>query len=323
MAHLFYKFAKILLCITVPALLIFSLTFPANLHSEDPSKDSMPEWFEDRSEAIVRIDSHFPSKSNRRHFYIKQVTNGVIVSKEGLILTVAHGLGDKDPKVYLKDGSSYKAEIITRNDTMDIAILKINSTKPLPIAPMNTTNDKLGTVWSLGQNEFGKTNISYGETVAQGINLTSKELKLVQDSESGRSKVSKFIVLPNLIIHKAFVGPGYSGGPLLNSRGEVVGINFGRAGTKKRGLSFSMSVRNFEAALSDFTMEMEILAMELEDGQYRYNWFLDGVKQHFLADGANPNDIKGVMKSLSNNKSDIRDSWSKFARINSKTNKSK
>jgi len=294
---------------------LYLVTFPHCLVAERFTGKEIPSWAKERNKAIVRVEYVKPAGVSYKKIFIKQLTNGVIVSEAGLILTVAHGLGEGAPRVILHTGKRMQSKIIIRNETMDIAVLKIDSDKPLAFAPMTFVNKQYDVVWTMGRNEYGSTFVSKGRTMAQGINLTGKELKLVQNTDSGKSRVKHFIALPSLFLHDAMVSEGYSGGPLFDAQGNLLGINFGRAGTKKRGISFSMSVNNFQSALDDFTMEMEMLAIELEDNEYRYQWFLDGLKNHFLSEGI---DLKGAEKRidrLTDPKFNIKNSWKKFAEI--------
>ena len=127
---------------------------------------------------------------------------GCVVSKDGLILTGAHVIDDsKDIDVTTYNGQIYKAKLLARMNR-DLALLKIEPKTPLETVQFgNSENIRVGQkVLAIG-NPFGFTG-----TLTQGI-------------------VSRIDYNKNRIQTDAAINPGCSGGPLLNSSGEVIGIN--------------------------------------------------------------------------------------------------
>ena len=134
--------------------------------------------------------------------------SGVIISTDGYIVTNNHVVADADElTVTLNDNKEYSARIIGTDKTTDLALIKIDA-KDLPaITIANSENIKVGE-WVLAVgNPFNLTN-----TVTAGI-VSAKGRSLYQNG------VESFIQTD------AAINPGNSGGALVNTRGELIGIN--------------------------------------------------------------------------------------------------
>jgi serine protease Do len=129
---------------------------------------------------------------------------GCIVDPRGIILTSSHVIeGAKNIEVGVFDGKKYKAKLIAiMGENNDLALLKIASEKPLPVIKFgDSAKIKVGQkVLSIG-NPFGFT-----KTLTTGI-------------------ISRIDYQRNKIQTDAAINPGCSGGPLLNSCGELIGIS--------------------------------------------------------------------------------------------------
>jgi serine protease Do len=137
---------------------------------------------------------------------------GIIVDERGFIVTNQHVVhGVESLRVVLFDGSTYSAKVVSDNTTQDLALIKINPSRPLPVMPLGTSSDiELGeTVLAIG-NALG-----YEHTVTQGIISA-----LSRDVEVNEHQAYK-----NLLQTDTSINPGNSGGPLINLDGEVIGIN--------------------------------------------------------------------------------------------------
>lgn len=134
--------------------------------------------------------------------------SGVIVSKEGHIMTNHHVInGMEKIEVQLTDGRVIPAKILGSDEQTDIAVLKIDADKIEPLPFGDSDQVRVGQmVFAIG-NPFGLQ-----ETVTQGI-VSAKGRKGVADSSV------------EFLQTDAAVNQGNSGGPLLNLRGEIVGIN--------------------------------------------------------------------------------------------------
>jgi serine protease Do len=134
--------------------------------------------------------------------------SGVIVTKEGHIITNNHVVDQVDEiEVQLSDGRTKKARLVGADSQLDIAVLKIDDpgVKPLKLADSDTVQPG-DFVLAIG-NPFGLQ-----ETVTDGI-----------ISWKGQPNSTDF--RGDLLQTNAAINPGNSGGPLINLRGEVVGIN--------------------------------------------------------------------------------------------------
>ena len=181
-----------------------------NIHTEKTSRD---------------LTSGFGQMANRK---VNGMGTGIIVDERGYIVTNQHVVADVDLlRVTLQNGRTFQGEAISYDPKHDLAIIKINSTEPLPVAPFGTSADlMLGeTVIAVG-NAFG-----YEHTVTSGIVSA-----LSRDVEVNEKQGYK-----NLIQTDASINPGNSGGPLLNLDGEVIGINVAiRAGAQRIGFAIPM-----------------------------------------------------------------------------------
>lgn len=134
--------------------------------------------------------------------------SGVIISNDGYIVTNNHVVADADElTVTLNDNKEYSARIIGTDKTTDLALIKIDGKNLPAITIANSENIKVGE-WVLAVgNPFNLTN-----TVTAGI-VSAKGRSLYQNG------VESFIQTD------AAINPGNSGGALVNTRGELIGIN--------------------------------------------------------------------------------------------------
>ncbi len=137
------------------------------------------------------------------------VGSGFIVSQDGYIITNNHVVEDADQiKVKLANGKEYDAKVVGRDAKTDLAVVKINGAQDLhPLSLGNSENLKVGSwVVAIGS-PFGLE-----QTVTQGI-------------VSGKGRVIGSGPYDDFIQTDASINPGNSGGPLVNMKGEVIGIN--------------------------------------------------------------------------------------------------
>jgi len=145
----------------------------------------------------------------------ESVGSGVCVGENGLIITNSHVVnGAHDIEIYLTTGEVANAEILWEDTVQDLAIIRSNISIPyLPIAESNNLNVgedviAVGTPLSLILKH------SFTKGIVSALNRT------LQVETSGG-----LAYMDNLIQHDASLNPGNSGGPLINTSGEVVGIN--------------------------------------------------------------------------------------------------
>jgi len=147
-----------------------------------------------------------PSPAPRR---VNSLGSGFIIDATGLVVTNNHVIADADEvNVILNDGSTLKAEVIGRDQKTDLALLKVQPTKPLKAVKFGDS-DKL----RLGEWVIAIGNpFSLGGTVTAGI-VSARN----RDIQSGP--------YDNYIQTDAAINRGNSGGPLFNLNGEVIGVN--------------------------------------------------------------------------------------------------
>ena len=171
--------------------------------------------------------------------------SGVIVSSEGYIVTNNHVIENaSEIEVILNDNSKYTAKIVGTDPSTDIAILKIEGTGFQPIPLGNSDDLRIGE-WVLAVgNPFNLTS-----TVTAGIvSAKARNINLLSD----RSK-QDVIPIESFIQTDAAVNPGNSGGALVNTKGELVGINTAIASQtgSYSGYSFAVPVNLVEKVMRD------------------------------------------------------------------------
>src|SRR6266496_2891852 len=199
--------------------------------------------------------------------------SGVIVTNEGHIITNNHVVTDRQGRavdqieVQLSDGRTKKARLIGADDQVDVAVLKIDEPglKPLKLADSDTVQPG-DFVLAIG-NPLG-----FEETVTDGI-ISSK----------GRPNRSDFFA--DLLQTNAAINPGNSGGPLINLRGEVIGINTVIASTTggSQGLGFAIPSNTVRTSLESLLKQGRIIRGYL------------GIQTRALQPGESSADSEGVV----------------------------
>ena len=170
--------------------------------------------------------------------------SGVIVTNEGHIITNSHVVDQVDEiEVQLSDGRNKKARLIGSDTEVDLAVLKIDEpgVKPLKLADSDTVQAG-DFVLAIG-NPFG-----FEETVTDGI-------------ISSKGRPNRADAFGDLLQTNAAINPGNSGGPLINLRGEVVGINtaiISRSGGSQ-GIGFAIPSNNVRTALESLLKQGRII----------------------------------------------------------------
>ena len=178
----------------ITILLLLQTLMPA--FSYDRDEITNISVYERINPAIVSIDAKIEKGTSSG--------TGCIINKDGIIITSSHViLNSDDITVTIANGEKYKAKVIkTPELNSDISLIKIDVSKPLKTITFgDSKNIKVGQkVLAIG-NPFG-----FNGTLTQGI-------------------VSRIDYKRNKIQTDAAINPGSSGGPLLNTSGEVIGIN--------------------------------------------------------------------------------------------------
>jgi len=171
--------------------------------------------------------------------------SGVIVSSEGYIVTNNHVIDNaSEIEVILNDNSKYTAHVVGADPSTDVAILKINAPNLKPIALGNSDDLRIGE-WVLAVgNPFNLTS-----TVTAGIvSAKARNINLLTDRTQ-----NNVVPIESFIQTDAAVNPGNSGGALVNTKGELVGINTAIASQtgSYSGYSFAIPVNLVNKVMRD------------------------------------------------------------------------
>ena len=168
---------------------------------------------------------------------IPSMGSGFIVSRDGYVLTNAHVIqGASKITVILPDGRTFQARVIGVHPQYDLAVVKVDG-KDLPVAPLGTSRDLMVGEWAIAiGNPFGYLLNDTQPTVTAGVvSTTHRDIK--SQSETGA-------IYKNMIQTDAAINPGNSGGPLVNARGDVIGVNtfiFTKSGGSE-GIGFAIPI---------------------------------------------------------------------------------
>jgi S1-C subfamily serine protease len=210
---------------------------PVNLPS---SSTSLPDVFKKVENSVVQITS---TRSNPNELLIingipatgrsTALGSGFVYDSQGHIITNYHVVADATKAdVTFTDGNTYSAKVIGKDPNSDLAVLQITDNfseeKVVPLPMANSSNVRTAEqVIAIG-NPFGLSG-----TITTGI--VSQQGRLLPNPDTGFS-------IPNTIQTDTAINPGNSGGPLLNIKGEVIGMNtaiFSRTGAYS-GVGFAI-----------------------------------------------------------------------------------
>jgi hypothetical protein len=176
------------------------------------------------------------------------VGSGMVIDKSGYVLTCNHVVEDtQSATIMFMSGEQYEGTIVGRDESRDLAIIKITTSGlDLPIvtlgdsAKLDVGSDVIAVGYSLG--------LEGNATVSKGVVSAFRSIDSV-----------------NYIQTDAAVNPGNSGGPLINLKGEVVGIaDFKFVGESVEGMSFAIAMNDAKSFITTEREEQALLALERE-----------------------------------------------------------
>jgi serine protease Do len=183
--------------------------------------------------------------------------SGFIISEDGYILTNYHVIEDAD-RINIRllgDSREYGAELIGTDPDTDLALLKITADNPLPVIPLGDSGALRVGDWVLA---IGNP-LAYEHTVTVGV-VSAKGRKLWAMNRDSS--------LDNFIQTDAAINRGNSGGPLLNARGEAVGIN-SAISVAGQGISFAIPIDMAKQVVTQLVssgrVERGYLGVEIRD----------------------------------------------------------
>ncbi|KPL03999.1 MAG: hypothetical protein AMJ90_02420 [candidate division Zixibacteria bacterium SM23_73_2] len=208
--------------------------------------------------------------------------SGFIISEDGYVLTNEHVvIGADQIKVTLTNGEEYEAEIVGSDENLDLVVLKIKAEK-LSQVTLGDSDDLIIGEWSIALgNPFGYLLDDPNPSVTVGvISALNRDIKMEKEQRR---------IYRKMIQTDAAINPGNSGGPLVNARGEVIGINTFIFTTSRgsEGIGFAIPINKAKRVLYDL----------IQFGKVNKSWA--GVKVQnltpLLAQSLNLDRAKGVI----------------------------
>lgn len=258
----------------------FKDTYIANKPSSSPSDFavSAPDFANTNALSIVQIAAKCqPSTvgilvevetSYSFGFFTQQgvsnaVGSGFILSSDGYIVTNHHVVdGAKKITVILHDHTELEAQLVGSDSISDIAVLKVDNPDGITLSPVETGNsDDL----VVGESVIAigcPAGIEYLGTVTDGIISAINRNVEITDSY-GRVQKTMTLIQTNATINK-----GNSGGPLINSRGQVIGINTLKLASEYEGIGFSIPINGAMAIINQLIEHGKVVERTEEDFAY-------------------------------------------------------
>ena len=188
--------------------------------------------------------------------------SGVIVSSDGYILTNNHVAGGKSNRIVvsLADGRNVEGVVVWSDPVLDLAAVKINLTGLTPLPLGDATTLEVGEHAIAIGNPLG---LDFQRSVTSGI-ISALNRTISIETENGLN------YMEDLIQTDASINPGNSGGPLLNAKGEVIGINTVKV-TSAEGMGFAIPINIMKPVVARLVesgkFEEPYMGMFAYDGQ--------------------------------------------------------
>ncbi len=177
---------------------------------------------------------------------------GFVITSDGLILTNKHVVSDQTAAytVVMSDGKSYDAKVQSVDPLNDLAVVKIDA-RNLPVVELGDSDQLQVGQWVVAVgNALGK----FQNTVTAGV--VSAKGRSIQASDSGSGSNSEN--LSGLLQTDAAINPGNSGGPLVNLKGQVVGIDTAVA-ADAQGIGFAIPINAAKSAIDSIKKTGQII----------------------------------------------------------------
>jgi serine protease Do len=215
---------------------------------------------------------------------IYSLGSGLIISEDGYILTNEHVVrGAEELRITLTSGEEYPGKIVGQDVASDLAVLQIDA-QDLPFAQLGNSDDLIIGEWAIALgNPFGYLLDDPNPTVTVGvISAVNRDIKREEDEKR---------VYRDMIQTDAAINLGNSGGPLVNARGEVIGVNTFIFTTSRgsEGIGFAIPINRTKGIISDL----------IENGEVTRAWIGARVQSltPLLASSLNLEKVQGIIIS--------------------------
>lgn len=253
-----------------------------NDKNNDGSPISYHQGVSHAAPAVVNVYNRVAKEGKPNEVAIHPLGSGVIMNEKGYILTNKHVINNvQQIQIELSDGRLYEARVIGSDSLTDLAVLQIDGVN-LPVIPINP--DRIPHVGDVVMAIGNPYNL--GQTVTQGVISATGRVSLSTYGQQ-RSQVGR----QNLLQTDASINHGNSGGALVNTLGELVGINtlsFDKSsnGETPEGISFAIPV----------ALATKVMGKLIRDGR---------VVRGYI--GVNGVQIENIENSTSTNNRDAQD----------------
>jgi S1-C subfamily serine protease len=202
-----------------------------NNNNNNSSELSLPDLFSKVEKSVVQV----ASKEDTGISLGSRLGSGFVYDRNGHIVTnyhvIAGGTSEGKVQITFLDGSTYNARLIGGDPFSDLAVLQLDgenipSYKLVPLPIGDSTTLRVGELVVAIGNPFGLSG-SMTEGIVSGLGRMLPSAEQEEELEMIPSNIapSAGFLIPDIIQTDAPINPGNSGGPLLNIRGEVIGIN--------------------------------------------------------------------------------------------------
>ena len=249
-----------------------------------------------QTEVVDRSTDPFDAFNGASERLLPGLGSGFIVRADGVIVTNAHVVADANSiSVALRDGTTYPARLLGKDETNDLAVLKIDA-KGLPVAPLGQSDDLIIGEWVIAiGNPYGFLLGNSEPSVTVGV-ISGTGRNLVARSQGPAMYV-------DMIQTDASINPGTSGGPLVKAIGNIVGMNssiFSPSGGSI-GLGFAIPVNRVKHVTEDLLAHGTVrrpwigLKPEIPQGQSQRESLRAGVIVGAVVPGS-PADRAGIRR---------------------------
>src|SRR5206468_114246 len=185
------------------------VALPASAVAQSPCTESLAALFERVSPTVVSIQATKINKAKPQRRFETVVGSGVVIEREGQVLTNAHVVdGAASLSVTLDSGARTPARVLGMDTVTDLALLRIETPSPVPVARLGDSSA-----------------LHVGDEVVAIGNPMGLEQTMTRGIVSGLNRLLPGLAEQPMIQTDAPINPGNSGGPLVDRCGAVVGIN--------------------------------------------------------------------------------------------------